>query len=200
MRSRNSRCRPATSPRNSARWAAGFTTSPPSREPTSSTAAGYEYLTNEDLDAYRPYFTPTVPNTNPRSRKHDFGGTIGGPVWIPKIYNGRNKTFFFFSEEIFRNVTYPNGSAFLTLPDGCDARRQFQLQCDLPGTESRHRSRRQCIGERRHLRSGQPHNAANGTVVATPFPGNIIPQSRFDPSAVKVQNLIPAADQRQPDQ
>ncbi len=33
----------------------------------------YEYWTNEALDAYRPYFTPTVPSTNPRSRKNDLG-------------------------------------------------------------------------------------------------------------------------------
>jgi hypothetical protein len=55
--------------------------------------SAYEYLTNEDLDAYRPFTY-----TNPRSRKHDFGGTISGPVWIPKLYNGKNRTFFFFSE------------------------------------------------------------------------------------------------------
>jgi hypothetical protein len=114
---------------------------------------GYEYLTNEDLDAYRPYFTPTVPSSNPRSRKNDFGGTIGGPVWIPKIYNGRNKTFFFFSEEVFRNVTYPNGSAFLYIPHGGHARRQLQFQRDLPGTEPRYRSGGQRSGQRRHLRS-----------------------------------------------
>ena len=40
----------------------------------------YEYMTNEALNAQRPYFTPTVPQTNPRSRKHDFGFTVGGPV------------------------------------------------------------------------------------------------------------------------
>src|SRR5215469_710205 len=78
--------------------------------------SGYEYWTNEALDAYRPYFTPQVQATNPRSRKNDFGGTIGGPVWIPKVYNGKNRTFFFFSYEGYRNVTYANGSSFLTLP------------------------------------------------------------------------------------
>src|SRR5882757_4197249 len=36
-------------------------------------------------------------------KQNDFGATIGGPVWIPKIYNGHNKTFFFFSYEGFRN-------------------------------------------------------------------------------------------------
>ena len=48
-------------------------------------------------------------------KQHDFGGTVGGPVYIPKIYDGRNKSFFFFSYEAFRNR---NGatSAFRTVP------------------------------------------------------------------------------------
>jgi hypothetical protein len=40
-------------------------------------------------------------------RYNDFGYTIGGPVWIPKIYDGReHKTYFFFSQEIRRVITY----------------------------------------------------------------------------------------------
>ena len=93
----------------------------------------YEYMTNEDLNAQRPYFTPTVPQTNPRSRKHDFGGTIGGPVYIPKLYNGKNKTFFFFSEEVFRNVTYANGSSFLTLPTAAMRAGDFSSTTLFPG-------------------------------------------------------------------
>jgi hypothetical protein len=52
-----------------------------------------------------------VANTPPIQRYNDFGGTIGGPVWIPKLYEQTNKTFFFFSEEARRNITYSNGSA-----------------------------------------------------------------------------------------
>ncbi|SPF41139.1 conserved exported hypothetical protein [Candidatus Sulfopaludibacter sp. SbA4] len=153
----------------------------------------YEYMTNEALDAYRPYFTPTVPSTNPRSRKNDFGGTIGGPVWIPKVYNGRNKTFFFFSEEVFRNVTYPNGSSFLTFPTAAMRAGNFSSNAIFPG---------QNLGTDpggNALLNGAIYDPAtrvtlgNGTVVASPFPGNIIPQTRFDPVAVKIQNLIPAA-------
>ena len=153
---------------------------------------GYEYFTHEDLDAYRPYFTPTVPSTNPRSRKNDFGGTIGGPVWIPKIYNGRNKTFFFFSEEVFRNVTYPNGSAFLTFPTTAMRSGNFSSNAIFPG---------QNLGTDpggNPLVNGAIYDPASrvtlssGVVVASPFPGNIIPTSRLDPTALKVQNLIPA--------
>ena len=51
----------------------------------------------------------------PVYRQHDFGATIGGPVWIPKVYHGRNKTFFFFSFEAFRNRV-GGSTAFTSLP------------------------------------------------------------------------------------
>ena len=58
----------------------------------------YDYTTNEALNAHQPY-------TGARNmvKQHDFGYTVGGPVWIPKIYDGKNKTFFFWSYERFRN-------------------------------------------------------------------------------------------------
>ncbi len=49
----------------------------------------------------------------PPLRYNDFGGTIGGPVWIPKLYNGKNKTFFFFSEEARRVITYTSFDALV---------------------------------------------------------------------------------------
>src|SRR5436309_13861068 len=52
----------------------------------------YEFLRNQDLDA-RGFFAAT----KAAYTQNDFGPTIGWPVWIPKIYNGRNKTLFSFS-------------------------------------------------------------------------------------------------------
>ena len=60
----------------------------------------YDYLVNTALNAAQPY-------TGLKNAIHqnDYGFTVGGPVWIPKVYNGRNKTFFFFSfEEFFQNL------------------------------------------------------------------------------------------------
>jgi hypothetical protein len=56
----------------------------------------YEFLRNEDLNA-KGYFD--IGKSAPLYRRNDFGGTIGGPVWIPHVYDGRGKTHFFFSEE-----------------------------------------------------------------------------------------------------
>ena len=58
----------------------------------------YEFLRNQDLDA-RGFFAAK----KAVYKQNDFGATIGGPVYIPRIYNGRNRSFFFFSYEGFRN-------------------------------------------------------------------------------------------------
>ncbi|HKV64308.1 MAG TPA: carboxypeptidase-like regulatory domain-containing protein [Candidatus Acidoferrum sp.] len=72
----------------------------------------YEFFRNDDLNANSFFNNATTPAT-PRSRLryNDFGGTVGGPVWIPKIYQQRTKTFFFVSEEARRIVTYSNPTA-----------------------------------------------------------------------------------------
>src|SRR6267154_1557564 len=69
----------------------------------------YEFFRNNVLNAntfFNNRANPLVPR--PPLRYSDFGGTVGGPIWIPKIYEQRNKTFFFVSEEARRIVTYSN--------------------------------------------------------------------------------------------
>jgi hypothetical protein len=160
---------------------------------------GYEYLTNEDLDARRPYFTSTVPSTNPRSRKNDFGGTVGGPVWIPKVYKGKNKTFFFVSEEVFRDVTYANGSSFATLPTAAMQSGNFSAPTLFPaqnlGTDPAGNT---MLNGAIYDPATRTTLASTGQVVAMPFPGNIIPESRFDPVAVRIQKLYPSLSNANP--
>jgi len=67
----------------------------------------YEFFRNDDLNA-NTFFNNELKHPRPPLRYNDFGGTVGGPVWIPKIYEQRNKTFFFVSEEARRIVTYAN--------------------------------------------------------------------------------------------
>ncbi|WP_446744589.1 carboxypeptidase regulatory-like domain-containing protein [Silvibacterium acidisoli] len=67
----------------------------------------YGFVRNEMFNA-RNYFDPVIPGPNgqpekrtPLYRRQDYGGTIGGPLYIPHVYNtGKDKTFFFFSEEL----------------------------------------------------------------------------------------------------
>lgn len=65
--------------------------------------SAFDYLRNDALDAnnwFNDYTTPITPKT--AERQNDFGGTFGGPLLLPKIYDGRNRSFFFFSYEGLR--------------------------------------------------------------------------------------------------
>jgi outer membrane receptor protein involved in Fe transport len=67
--------------------------------------SAYEFFRNDVLNANN-YFNNLTKQVRPPLRYNDFGYTIGGPVAIPKIYNGHDKTFFFFSQEFRRVITY----------------------------------------------------------------------------------------------
>ena len=151
--------------------------------------SGYEYFTNEALNAGRPYTNTGKNGTlqRPRSRNNDFGFTVGGPLTIPKLYHGRDKTFFFFNLEEYR--TTATGSGTTTVPT--DAYRNGDFS-------SVYGSRTLTAPDGQTFREGTIFDPAttrtvNGIIVRDPFPGNIIPVSRFDPVAVKIQALIPRA-------
>jgi Carboxypeptidase regulatory-like domain/TonB dependent receptor len=59
--------------------------------------SAFEFLRNDKLNA-RNFFAPNVAPF----RRNEFGVTFGGPIWLPKIYTGKNKTFFFFEYAGFR--------------------------------------------------------------------------------------------------
>jgi carboxypeptidase family protein/TonB-dependent receptor-like protein len=61
----------------------------------------FDFLRNDFFDA-RSYFDASVPIL----RQNDFGYSLGGPIWIPKVYNGRGRTFFFANYEGLRSTTY----------------------------------------------------------------------------------------------
>jgi hypothetical protein len=73
-----------------------------------------EFHQDSALNAY-PYFTKRTPGAKVSvSRQNQFGGTIGGPVFIPKIFNGRDKLFFFFGYEGFYDSG--TGGTYLSVP------------------------------------------------------------------------------------
>jgi hypothetical protein len=63
--------------------------------------SGWEYIRNDAFDSQPAFFNPAS-SRKPSFRENQFGASIGGPVWIPKVYNGRNKTFFFFAYQGLR--------------------------------------------------------------------------------------------------
>src|SRR5437867_4644768 len=67
--------------------------------------SAYEFLRNDKLNANN-FFNTLNQVARPPLRYNDFGYTAGGPVYVPRVYDGRNKTFFFFSEEFRRVINY----------------------------------------------------------------------------------------------
>ena len=118
----------------------------------------FEFVRNNALNA-RNFFS----TTDDGLKRNQFGGTIGGPVYIPHVYDGRNKTFFFFSEQ-----------------EGI----QRQRPSDLSTTVLTEAQRRGDFSAR-----SQP---IRDPLTGQPFPGNIIPISRINPLTQSVlEKLIP---------
>ncbi len=77
----------------------------------------YEFLRNDATNARNPF--TSIDSTGKiikdrQLRYNNFGGTLGGPVVIPHIYNGKNKTFFFFSADY--SILHLLGTKVLTVP------------------------------------------------------------------------------------
>lgn len=79
--------------------------------------SAFDYFRNDALDANN-YFNKRTEPITPRQpeRQNDFGGTFGGPIIIPHLYNGTDKTFFFFSYEGLR-LTSPHAATPQSVPN-----------------------------------------------------------------------------------
>ncbi len=138
--------------------------------------SAYEFLRNNDLDANN-WFSNRSGIPISIYKQNDFGATVGGPVWIPKVYHGRNKTFFFFSYEGFRNRTGANGTQF-TIPTPEMYNGDFSKWVTSAGVQIPIYNP---IGQT---------TAANGTVTRQVFPGNIIPKSLFSAASQKALGVF----------
>jgi len=77
--------------------------------------SAFDYLRNDFFDA-NDWFNDSFSLAKSALRQNDFGGTLGGPFWIPSLYNGRDKTFFFVSYEGLR-LTQPQEAQVQYVPD-----------------------------------------------------------------------------------
>jgi hypothetical protein len=75
----------------------------------------FDYLRNNFFDA-NDWFNDHYGKPEPALRQNDFGGTFGGPVWFPKLYDGRQRMFLFGSYEGLR-ITQPQAAAIQYVPD-----------------------------------------------------------------------------------
>jgi trimeric autotransporter adhesin len=111
---------------------------------------------------------------------YDWAGSLGGPIWIPKIYNGRNKTFFFVSTESYRQTL--GSTTTLSVPTPLEVAGNFSQSLYKNGTQQ--------------VIYNPLSTTYNGT--RTPFPGNIIPASMLNPVGVTLASYYPAPNQPTP--
>lgn len=82
----------------------------------------YDLFRNEDLDA-NSWYNNYIGLPRPLDKQNDYGGTLGGPVRIPKLYNGKDRTFFFFSWEQYRQNQ--GGTSTTTVPTAAEKSGDF---------------------------------------------------------------------------
>jgi hypothetical protein len=168
---------------------------------------GYELFRDTSLDAnsffnkgWRAYYCSGENDTaacragwnTPTDHKNDFGGTFGGPVRIPKLYNGHDKSFFFFSWEQLKFGT--GGTTTVTVPTTAERTGDFsdRLTTEQSGTNP-------CDGS--PVYNGQIFDPQTTQTVTLPdgsttecrtaFTGNAIPTGRISSVATALLNYYP---------
>lgn len=127
----------------------------------------WEYIRNNAFDASDP-----LTQTTPPFHQNQFGASAGGPVVFPKLYNGRNKTFFFGAYQGFR-YSQPNDN-LLRVPTAAQ----------LAGDES------DTATQIYNPFSTRPDPANPGQYIRDPFPGNQIPSSLINPAMVAYAQFV----------
>ncbi|HYI97029.1 MAG TPA: carboxypeptidase regulatory-like domain-containing protein [Bryobacteraceae bacterium] len=138
------------------------------------------FLRNDAFDARRAYTA-----SKEVFRYHQYGGSVGGPVRIPKVYNGQDRTFFFFNYEGWTNKR--NRSNILSVPTEEQRNGDFSRLFDTSG---------------RLIPIYDPAttvaNPSGSGFVRTQFAGNMIPSSRLDPVSRQMLQFYPLPN-RAPD-
>jgi hypothetical protein len=144
----------------------------------------YEFFRNDALDARNAFVTQpdSSGRLKPVLRYNQYGGTIGGPVLIPKVYHGRNRTFFFFGYEQYkyRNAAIRRG----TVPTPQERIGDFSNTRDGSGALIP-------IYDPATTRA----NPSGSGFVRDVVPGNVLPRNRLDPLSLRVLEFMPLPNQ-----
>src|SRR5260221_3822445 len=135
----------------------------------------YDYLRNDPFDAAN-FFDNFAGLRKAPLRYNLFGGTFGGPLSVPRVYSGRNRTFFF--------VTY----------EGTRIRTSRTSQLSVPTPEQRGGDF-SSLGSRNNQPIFDPGatrpNPTGAGAIRDPFAGNLVPASRVTPIAKQVLDFYP---------
>ena len=140
------------------------------------TGSAFGYMRETDWVA-NSYFNNRNGVPRPEQPARNYGGSIGGPVWIPKLYNGRNKTFFFFGAEAYRMTSSVSNE--FAVPTAAEVTGDFSKSIAKGGGL-------QTIYDPLTTRV----NPAGG-FLRDPFPGNVIPSNRLSATGLALAKTFP---------
>jgi hypothetical protein len=135
--------------------------------------AAYDYVINNIFDA-NGFTNNAYGATKAPFKQNSFGVNAGGPLWVPKVYNGKNKSFWFFSYEGDRKRSGVR-SGFRSLPVAAFKQGNFSALPQL-------------------IYDPKSTGTANGATTRTPFPGNIIPSDEISKVSQSILTLAPIPD------
>jgi hypothetical protein len=132
-------------------------------------------------------------------KQHNFGYSVGGPIWLGRLYDGRNKTFFFHNFEYTRVRNFTSTS-FSTLPTKDFKEGNFARLFDPNFTGNANSGKvigTDALG--RPVVFGAIYDPTTSrqvgnTWVRDPFPGNVVPKTRWSPVSQKILELAPITD------
>lgn len=146
--------------------------------------SAYEFFQTSTLEA-NPFYDNA--HAIPRAPYHydQFGANLGGPVYLPRLFNGKDKVFWFFAYEGLRdsdpiNAPAEGGPTFVSVPTAAERTGDFSALLKLNTSNT----------------SYQIYDPASGVTsgshtMRTPFPNNMIPTNRISPIAQKYMQFWP---------
>lgn len=140
----------------------------------------HEFVRNDYFDARNAFVTEPDDSgrTKPIVRRNQYGGTLGGPLWLPKIYDGHNRTFFFFGYE--QRGIRESGLMRYTVPTPLERGGNFTQTFDATGAMIR-------LFDPATTRA----NPSGSGFVRDTLPGNVVPKARMDPLSLRFLEFIP---------
>jgi len=151
--------------------------------------SAYDYVRNTDFDANTFFDNSALPEKLPVPilKRNQFGATVGGPVVLPKIVNGHNKVFFFFSYEGQRQEAVDTSPGKVTTYTPAEANGDFSALGNLTSTPPNPVA----VFLTNNLTNGNSYYQANPTLAAE----GIIDPTKIDPGAQAyfANHLIPTS-------
>ncbi|HEY8461949.1 MAG TPA: carboxypeptidase-like regulatory domain-containing protein, partial [Blastocatellia bacterium] len=179
----------------------------------------FEFIRNDKLDAFQHQFVNPRPARKPPFRRNQFGGYVSGPLTIPKLYSGKNKTFFFADYAGLREVrgqTFVNsvptakmrtgdfsellGANLCVNAEGAAGACGGAFTAPLMVTDTNGQTIQARLGmifdplttrNNPNFNPSQAASAANPQILRSAFAGNVIPNDRINQVGFNVASIYP---------